>query len=307
MSIILDISLFALGLIVLLKGADWSTDSASRIAKHFGVSNVIIGLSLLALSTSLPELAVSATASLLQSGGIAAGNVVGSNVANISLVLGSSVLFMPLLVDEGNIEEGTILFTLLVVSALYMVNGLSRLEGGLLLLFIFVYLYDLFRYGEKRIEKVKPDYNIKKESFLFILGIGGVVIGSRFLVSSAVSIAKTFQVSEVIIASTVIAIGTSLPELSVSLSAAKKGFKDLALGNIIGSCMFNISLVLGISAVITPVQATKSLVLIDLPFMLITSGFLLLFMKTRWKLSRKEGVFFLGIYALFISLHFILA
>lgn len=306
MNLAVSLLLFAAGLAVLLKGADWATEKASEIARYFGVSNVIIGLSLIALSTSLPELAISLTASAFGSGGIALGNVVGSNIANIGLVLGLSVIITPILVDKGNIEEATILLILLTVSAMYMLNGISFLEGVFLLLFIFVYLYDLFRYGEKRISNVRPVYNIKKESIFFILGIIGVILGSNLMVTSAVSIAEALYISEEVIAATVISIGTSLPELSVSLTAAKKGFKDMALGNIIGSCMFNIALVLGLSSLLVPITSTNALLYLQLPFMVGLSALLLLFMKTRWKLSKKEGMVFLAVYIVFLAMQFLI-
>ncbi|MFO7872767.1 MAG: calcium/sodium antiporter [Candidatus Undinarchaeales archaeon] len=306
MNFTVSLLLFAAGLAVLLKGADWATEKASKIASYFGVSNVIIGLSLVALSTSLPELAVSLTAALFGSGGIALGSVVGSNIANIGLVLGLSVIITPILVDKGNIEEATILLILLTVSAMYMLNGISFLEGVFLLLFIFVYLYDLFRYGEKRISNVRPVYNIKKESIFFVLGIVGVILGSNLMVTSAVSIAEVLYISEEVIAATIIAIGTSLPELSVSLTAAKKGFKDMALGNIIGSCMFNIALVLGFSSLLVPITSTKAFLYLQLPFMVGLSALLLLFMKTRWKLSKKEGMVFLAVYIVFLALQFLI-
>ncbi len=306
MNLIISVLLFIAGLIILLKGADWATEKASKIASYFGVSNVIIGLSLIAFSTSLPELAVSLTAAVFGSGGIAVGNVVGSNIANIGLVLGLSVIVAPLLVDKGNIEEATILLILLTVSSIYMLNGISFLEGVFLLLFIFVYLYDLFRYGEKRISKVRAVYNIKKELIFFIIGVAGVILGSNFLVTSAVSIAEALSISEEVIAATIISVGTSLPELSVSLTAAKKGFKDMALGNIIGSCMFNVAMVLGLSSLIIPISASRSLVYFQLPFMVGLSALLLLFMKTRWELSKKEGLVFLIIYSVFLGIQFVM-
>ncbi len=302
---ILSILLFIIGLVILLKGADWTTIKAERIAKYFGVSNLVIGLTLVAISTSLPELAVSVTASALNSGGISIGNVVGSNIANIGLVLGISLIITPTLVDKKNLEEASIMFVLMIVAAIYIYNGVGRIEGSFLLVFIGVYLGDLVKHRRKLAKYVVPGYDIKKEFLVFTIGVAGVILGSRILVDSTISIASIFNISEIVISATAIAIGTSLPELSVSLSAGKKGFKQMAIGNIIGSNIFNIAGVLAISAIVRPVMSSHEINFVDVPIMVILAGLLLVFMRTKWELSRKEGAVFLAIYAIFILLQII--
>lgn len=300
-----DIISFLIGLAVLLKGADWTTTKAERIAKYFGVSNLIIGLTLVAISTSLPELAVSATASFLNFGGISIGNVVGSNIANIGLVLGISTIIAPILVDRKNMEEASIMFVLMVITALYIYNGVSRTEGLFFLLFIAIYLWDLVRHRRRLATYIRPGYNIKKEILIFSIGVIGVIAGSRILVSSTISLANIFNISEAIISATAIAIGTSLPELSVSLTAGKKGFRQMAIGNVIGSNIFNVAGVLAISSLIRPITSTYKINFIDVPIMVILSGLLLVFMRTNWQVSRREGVIFLTIYLVFLILQFV--
>lgn len=302
---LLILPVFALGLVFLLKGADWVTEKAGNIAAYYGISGTVIGLTLIAFSTSIPELSVSLTASAVGASGIAVGNIVGSNIANIGLVLGLAMLITPILVDMGDIEEVTVMLIITVVTLVYMMGGLSRMEGIFLLAFIVIYTLDLVKHGKKRMQYIKPKYDIARELIYFLVGICGVFVGSRLLVIAASEFALIFSISGVVIGATVVALGTSLPELSIVLMAGKKGFREMALGTIIGSNMFNLAAILAITAIIRPIPATHNLLYVDMPIMAILAFLLFSFMRTDWRLSRKEGVIFLSVYVIFIILQFL--
>ncbi len=301
--------LLILGFVLLVKCADIFVDGSSNLAKALKVPTLIIGLTIVAFGTSAPEAAVSVTSSLKGQNDMALGNVVGSNICNILLVLGVSALFNPLKAKKQIILKD-FLFCLLSYLVLFvMVAGpfflgenlgvLSRSDGLVLLCFLAVYLYSLIlninRNDMKRVEERK--FSIK-DIICIIVGIAGIILGGNLVVNSATKIAADFGVSEGLIALTVVAIGTSLPELVTSVVAAKKGETDIAIGNVIGSCIFNICFILGMSGSI------KSIVIgfdsiIDILFMGLSGLIVYLFSIKNKRIGAFKGLIMIGMYVLY--------
>ena len=294
-----NVAFFVLGLVVLLYGASMFTSNASRIAKALGVSELVIGLTLVAFSTSLPELAVSVTASFAGSAEIAIGNVIGSNISNIGLILGISAFLGPIAISKSEFSQGITMLLITAASALLILGGVTRLEGLFLFLFIIIFLINLLKKGPE--EKIRETQRVGTRLLLLSVGVAGVIAGSRLLVFGATNIARSLNVSELFIAVTIVAIGTSLPELATSATAAMKGLKKMAIGNIIGSNVFNLAAVLGVSSMVRPIMLTNFSIPIDLLFMVGLSAILLIYMRSERKLSIREGTILLFLYALFLA------
>ncbi len=244
---LINIILLAIGFVVLIKGADFFVDGASGIAANFKVSKMLIGLTIVAFGTSAPEFAVSVKSLLSGSGDMVLGNVIGSNILNILLILGVSSLFHSLTVKNNTVKKElpitlmiTAAFAVLISDNLFdssIQNMFTRGDGIVLILFFGVFLYYLLKMTRNKVEEEK-DKNIisMKKAILFtIVGLAGIILGSNFVVDSAAYIAKALGVTERMIALTVIALGTSLPELVTSVAATRKGEFDIALGNVVGS------------------------------------------------------------------------
>lgn len=301
--ILLAILSLVVGFILLIKGADFFVDGSSSVAKKLRVSSMIIGLTIVAMGTSLPECAVSITASLEGNNGLAVSNVTGSNIFNLMMVCGICSLFMPLTVQKETLKKEfpfsvvcTILFA--VLSFVGMIIG--RLDGFIFCTIFIAYLLWMI-YSAKKNPVTDDDDKIKIlpvwKSILFILG-GAIAVkfGGDFVVNGASTIAKAIGWSDTLIGLTIVAMGTSLPELVTSIIAAKKGDVDMAIGNVIGSNIFNILLVLGVSSVISPVALiTENIVDIAvlIAFTLITYAFCI----TEKKISRIEGAVMVCLYA----------
>lgn len=313
-----------IGFLLLIKGADLFVDGASGIAKKLGVPAVIIGLTIVSLGTSAPELAVSISASLKGSNDITMGNVLGSNLFNLLAALGCTAIVAPLVIKK-NIIKNDFIVNLIATFILYVFtftgligskNSLSRIDGAVLVLMCITYIIYLIykvkrsnkREGEVAVTAEFEDFeeqNIKspnstvKNIILSIVGVIGIILGGKIVVDSASAIALGLGLSEKLVGLTIVAIGTSLPELVTSLVAAKKGENDIALGNILGSNTFNILLILGLSSVISPITIAASLS-IDLIFLIIVTliiGALIFLNKKKEKvLTRYEGVFLLALY-----------
>lgn len=269
---LIAIGSFIFGLVALVYGADSLVKGSSSIAKKAGLSSLFIGLTIVSFGTSLPELVVNIFASLKGSNDIAIGNILGSNIANILLILGVSAVIYPLIVKKGTVRT-EIPLSLMAVGALFLlvndtlfdgsaVSLLSRADGLILLLFFIVFVYYTFSIS-KKIEGAQ-DQEVKKypyhiSALLIIGGIIGLVIGGNLLVDGAVAIATYFGLSQALIGLTVVAIGTSLPELATSAVAAYKKQSDIAIGNIVGSNIFNIFWILGLSATINPLEFSITL------------------------------------------------
>ena len=311
--IILPCIFLIVGFVALIKGADFFVDGAGSIAKKFRIPDIIVGLTVVAMGTSAPELATSISAAIAGSNEIAVGNVIGSNLMNILVILGLSAIIKPLIVDTSifkrDIPVMLICTAILPISTLlgrYMPGEykLTRIVGVILLAFFAFYLFitvsSALKYKKERADDA-PDESIKAfpwwKSILFTVGGAAmIIIGADIAVDSARSIAIECGISENIIALTVVAFGTSLPELITSVIAAKKGSSDIALGNIVGSNIFNILLILGTTLVISPITVNL-LTLIDGFILLGVTAYLAFTAFTGKKLSRIEGASYLVLYA----------
>lgn len=262
-----------IGFGLLIKGADWMVDGSSSIARRFGISDLAIGLTIVAFGTSMPELIVNIFASLSGSTDIAIGNVVGSNIANILLILGATALIAPLAVQSSSVRK-EIPFSLLAAITLmimandgivdgYTVSELGRGDGMAFIGFFIIFLYYTFgisKNSEDEDDEQSPaTHTLPVATLLTLAGIGGLIIGGKLSVDSAVTIASSFGVSQAMIGLTVVAVGTSLPELVSSIVAARKGKADIAVGNVVGSNIFNVFWILGVSAIIKPLPFSPSL------------------------------------------------
>ena len=295
------------GLVLLYFGADWLVQGAVTLALHLGLSPLIVGLTVVALGTSVPEALVSVQAAIGHQGGIALGNVIGSNILNIALILGLSAFFNPLKVDSHLVKADVPLLagaTFMLVVLLEDFH-ISRMEGAFLLLCIVGYvagnIMTVKRTSpeENKIEGVEVPEDHSKNlwrdiSFLFI-GLIALAFGSNFLVTGAVDLARIWGLSEALIGLTIVSIGTGTPEMATALMAAYRKRADLAIGNAVGSNLFNIMFVLGIAALVAPLDG-KGISSVDLYVML---GVTILLLPTVWTgriLDRKEGFLFLAIY-----------
>jgi len=314
----LDINIFILliGLFLLLKGSDWFVEAASFIAKKFNISEIVIGLTLVSIGTSLPELGTNIYASLYNEGDIALGNVVGSNITNIALVLGlAAILQGKLAVPKSLVKrDSLIMLTIFIIFYLLVFTSfdntpftLSRVDGSILAILFCTYIYLIFKHKDmlkESIEETEEEHKIKSISYatlLFSCGLIMIFTGSKMAVDTVVITAETFQIPKGIISATIIAFGTSVPELAVTLTSIIKKKNDLALGNIIGSGIFNIVLVMGVAAIISPVKVSSEMINILIPLMVILGIILIVFMRTGYRLVRLEGVILLLIYISFIA------
>jgi cation:H+ antiporter len=310
--------LLLIGFVLLVKGADYMIDGAVELAAIFGFSSLFIGLSVTALGTSAPEAAVSIKAAISSYSSISFGNVFGSNIANMGLVLGLGALIWTIKARESTVKtEMPFCLAVVVILILMLCDDwfgrekiyLSRFDGIIMLVFLFVYLYYLYSMAKKdrrsfllNSELPKIEHS-RKEMFkacvLLIFGTAGVLFGANFIVDNAVIIAKRLGISEILISVTIIALGTSLPEMATALVAMKKGESDIAMGNVVGSNIFNILFVLGLSSVIRP-MCFPPMAFKDLWFVLGISIVFLVFAYTKKTISKKEGGILLLVYIFYI-------
>ena len=298
--IFLHILLLAVGFTLLVKGADWFVDGASGLARKFGIPQLVIGLTIVAMGTSIPEAAVSITAALKENADIAVGNVVGSNILNILIILGLASVIAPLTVRKSTFKVEipfmvmiTVVFVLLGRSG----KGISKSEGIVLWVLFLIYLAYFFVLAKNSKEE-KQEVEKRTFKLLFYIFAGAVVVvaGSDITVDSATEIAKILGVGERFIGLTIVALGTSLPELVTSVVAARKGNADIAVGNIVGSNIFNILFVLGTSALITPVPYQAEF-FADGIFAVAAGVLLWVFCLKNKKLMRPGGIVMLLCYA----------
>lgn len=313
----MDYLLVLIGLILLVVGGEFLVRSSVALSFKLRLSKMIIGLTVVSFATSAPELLVSLQAALNGFSDISLGNVIGSNIANIGLVLGITAIITPLAIDKGFYKLNWPVMMILSIGLYFILksgNMISRTEGVALLLMLFVYLWILIRKAKKERGTMPVDDGLddslsKTSNFKMIvwLLIGGVSLyfGSQLLVNSAINIAEIFGVSERVIAVTMIAVGTSIPELAASVIAALKKEKAISLGNLIGSNIFNISSVLGITAIIQPIAVKSKEVLTNDIFWMIGFAAIILplaFLPISYQLGRKRGILLLASYAIFIGL-----
>lgn len=312
--LIVNIILLVVGFVVLIKGADFFVDGASSVASNFKVSKMLIGLTIVAFGTSAPEFAVSVKSLLSGSGDIVLGNVIGSNILNILLILGASAMFHSLNVKNNTVRKElpitmliTTLFAVLLSDHIFdknVVNSFTRGDGIVLLLFFTVFLYYLISMSRKKIDvdqDEKPAMSLTKSFIWTIGGIVAIVLGSNAVVDSATYLAKAIGVSERLISLTIIALGTSLPELVTSITATRKGEYDIAIGNVVGSNIFNIGIVIGLPVAIFGGIEKIAFSYIDLLVMIATAVLLFIFSVRDNKISKKEGLIFLIIFVIYYT------
>ena len=312
----LTLILFIIGFILLIKGADFLVEGASSIARRFDISDLAIGLTVVAFGTSTPELFVNIAASLKGNAEIAVGNVLGSNISNIFLILGISSMIFPLTVTKGTVWK-EIPFSLLAVIVLAilandgLIDGttfslLSRIDGLVFLSFFIIFIYYTFGIAKKvkGIEDHIPSkqHSMLKAVMMLVVGLAGLGFGGQWIVNGAVFLATRFGMSESLVGLTIVAVGTSLPELATSAMAAYRKNVEIAVGNVVGSNIFNVFFVLGISSTIKPLPFVAASNL-DIGVVIIASLFLFLTMFTgkRQSLDRWEGFLFLTLYAIYIG------
>ena len=312
----LKLIFFPLGLYLLIKGADLLVKGASSLAKRMKVPDMVIALTVVAMGTSTPELFVSLISTLEGNPSIAIGNVVGSNIANVFLILGLAAAIRPLAVSKGTVYK-EIPFCLLAGLALVFLAGdrlidgqaaafISRSDGLILLSFFTIFLYYVFglAFADKELEESVPQEVMSTgRTIVFVcLGLAGLVLGGQLTIKGAVAAASLLGMSQSLVGLTIVAVGTSLPELATSLIAARQGKVDLAVGNVVGSNIFNVMLILGICPLIRPLPVSAPM-MVDMVVAVLASLFLLGFMFTGRShvVDRWEGIGMLILYAGYIS------
>lgn len=307
MNVAVQLLFLIIGFVMLVKGADWFVEGASKVAEKFGIPQLVIGLTIVAIGTSLPEAAVSTSAALKGSAEITIGNVVGSNIMNVLLILGITSVISPLAVQKSTIkyELPMVIGATVLLAALGLFDGtVGRIDGIILLAGMVLYLLYLLRMAKKgqvvveESEKEQADAGGGMLKLILLILIGGVMIvwGSDITVDAATELARIFGMSERLIGLTIVAFGTSLPELVTSATAALKGKADIAVGNIVGSNLFNILFVVGIAATITPV-IYQAAFLVDTIVCIATAVLLWLCVIRKQKLARHGGAILLVCYA----------
>lgn len=302
-----------IGFVLLIKGADVFVDGASSLAKKIGIPPVIVGLTIVSIGTSAPELAVSIISALKGSNNIAIGNVVGSNIFNTLMVLGVTTIVLPIVIHKEKVKTDFIVNTLVTILLFIFTfdsifgkptNTISRINGFILVSLCITYMVILVVKAKKTNmpEPTEEDKNVNvfMKLLLIVIGVAGIVIGGQLVVDSASNIAVSLGMSEKLVGLTIVAMGTSLPELVTSVVAALKGENEIALGNVIGSNIFNILLIVGTSSLISPINVESGLIS-DFSFLIgvtVLLYALVFFNKSREKkLSRIEGALFVALYA----------
>ena len=314
--LIVDVICILVGLVMILVGSDWLVDGASSVARKYGISEFVIGVTIVGIGTSMPELVSSAISAIGGHGDMALGNVTGSNICNVLLILGVTALISPIGYTRGNIRKDiplALAVSMFLLLVLYNgfglfggVPGISRMDALFLLLFFVIFMVDSFKSGKQdAVEEVTEEgisMSIGKAVVLIVLGLAGLVFGGRLFVDHTVSIAEQFHVSEAFISITLMALGTSLPELATCVVAAMKGKNQLALGNVIGSNIFNILLIIGASGLISPfeIQSISSVDMIMVVAVMVMLWMAALTFKKR-ELDRVEGAIFLLCYIGYIT------
>jgi len=311
---LLDIAVIGVGFVLLWKGAEYFVIAAADIAKRIGVSDLVIGLTLVSVSTTLPEFMASVWASHLGSGGIAVGNAVGSNITNITLILGTCMIIEGYSVEPLVLKRyGIALLLICLLFSFFAIGDVSQVEGGFLLVLFFVYLWFLMREKHTRREVMEVSIELEdirvepvwKVGLKFVGGGAAIFIGARYLVVSALNIAVTLGVFESAIGATIVALGTSLPEFAVSLRALKEDFEQISVGNILGANTFNVLWVVGFAALVNPLTLDTNLLYFNIPMMMGVTVLLLVFMRMGYQLKRWQGILFVLLYVFFVVNNYI--
>ena len=308
--------ILVIGFVLLIKGADFFVEGSSSVAKKFNVPSLIIGMTIVAMGTSLPELAVSVTASMVGNNTLAVSNVAGSNIFNLMVVCGACALFTPLTIEKNTLLKEfpfSIICAGLLVVLGFLGMSLGRVDGIIFLVIFIIYLFWMIRSAKQarnagdKLEEEEEEF-IQEEikilpmwkCLLFIVGgMIAIKFGGDFVVDGASAIAAGFGLSQTLIGLTIVALGTSLPELVTSIVAARKDEVDMALGNVIGSNIFNILLILGVAAAISPITFLTENI-IDIVILIVMSLVVWIFAWTSKEINRKEGIMMLLMYAVYM-------
>ena len=304
--IIIQVVLLLVGFLFLIKGSDFFVDGASSIASHLKIPTIIVGLTIVAFGTSAPEAAVSITSSLTGSNAMAVSNVIGSNLFNMLMVIGIAALLSNLLMKKSVLKKDLpflVAITLLFAIFIFIGWDITNIEGIILLIILAGYIIYLIRGSKKSknandVEAAK--FTLPKSIILIIIGLAGIIIGGDLVVDSASAIAIALGMSETLVGLTIVAIGTSLPELVTSITALKKGENQLVIGNVIGSNIFNILFVLGASSAISRIPLDSSM-LIDVVFMMGVTILCFIFGKTQDKYDKKEGAILVALFVVYMA------
>ena len=336
----INLIILLIGLVLLVKGSDYFVKSSSSIANKMGVSEFTIGLTLVAVGTSIPELASSIAASLQNAGGIVIGNVLGSNIANIALIVGCAAIISTIKTETEMLKrDGYIMLFAAVLFLIFSLNSsISRIEGIIFVLFFIAYILFLFHDKTKYEEelhfkdfinyffrfkyitdvkqKIESGINQKsvdgkqepsiafegmnKDFLVIVLSGFSIVFGARYFIEQTIFFAQLLNLSDDLIGISLVAVGTSLPELMVTLSASKRGYGSIALGNVIGSNIANVLLILGVSSILLPLDVSKLTLQFTAPFMIFVSVLLLIFIATHWEIRKSEGLALITLYILFM-------
>jgi cation:H+ antiporter len=308
---VVNVSLFLLGLVVLVAGAEALIRGAVRIARALGVSPFVIGFTLVGFGTSAPELVVSLSAALKDSPELALGNIVGSNIANVGLILALAVLVRPMVAKMRLlwVEVPVMIAASLLLWFLCRDNNLSRLDGGILLGGFLVLAVYMYRTAREEPPEVKEEVGLTAAvhmrvwvaALLVVVGMAGLIGGAHLMVTAAVEMAKGLGVSEWLIGLTIVAVGTSLPELAATVAAAYRGEADIALGNIVGSNLFNILFILGLTVAVKPMGVSDAAFYREIPVMVAFAVLLLAAVANGMRIRRWEGALMLLAYAGFVT------
>jgi cation:H+ antiporter len=306
---LIDSGLIFISLILLYYGGDFLVTGSLRLAQVLRISPFIIGATVMGFGTSTPELAVSVLASLQGSGDLALGNIIGSNITNIGLVLGLTALIIPLTINKQRfkVEYPSLVIASLIIAFFSWNNYLSRIEGFIMVCLLFVYLWRAFRTKENIDISLEDSHLFPRykgtifQVVLVVFGITMLIIGANWMVEGATGIARKLGISEWLIGISIVALGTSLPELTSSLIAAKKGHGEMAIGNVFGSNIFNILMVIGTTSLIKPLSIGEE-IYADLTCTIVLTGLLLLLIRMGHVITKRDGVTLSVCYGLYIGL-----
>jgi cation:H+ antiporter len=308
--------LVVVGLAGLVIGGEMLVRGAVSVAKSFGISPMVIGLTLVGFGTSTPELLTSLQAALAGSSGIAIGNIVGSNIGNVLLILGLTAVLAPVVVDPKAFRRdgGVVVLATVMCLAVVLIGDISRPVGAAFMVTLVIYLtWTLWVerragvspagdvYAAEAEAVPGPDQGLGAALLIALVGLAVTLLGARFLVSGSVTIAQAAGISETVIGVTIVAIGTSMPELVTSIIAVRKGQGDVALGNVLGSNIFNILFILGITAVVQPMQIPSEIIQRDIWVMCAATLMLVVFARTGWTVGRREGAVMLACYGAYLG------
>lgn len=301
----LQVLLLVIGIIVVIKGADWLTSGAVGMAERIGVPQIIIGLTIVAMGTSMPEFFVSLLSAINGTPDLAVGNIVGSNIFNALLIVGCAAMVAPITIQHTTVKKDipVAVFASLLLMGMTLDGHISRIDAAILFGVFIAYIGITLRGAKTEddtADEEKKPMPVLKAVMLVVVGLAGLVIGSDVFVDNATSIAHTMGISDAVIGLTIVAGGTSLPELATSVVAAKKGNSGIAIGNVLGSNVFNILMILGITGLITP-MTISGITVIDLAMMVISMILLWLFSFTKYRIERWEGVVLTAIFIGYIT------